>query len=97
MKTVIDDYFYDADKDRQLEVRQGYALSDIIKLMKDMLNNKTLVHNSPVLRWSLLNFAIKVGTSGDLMATKLKDSEKIDPVVALLIALETAIRKGFKR
>ena len=97
LKTIIDDYFYDADKDRQLEVRQGYALSDIIKLMKDMLNNKTLVHNSPVLRWSLLNFAIKVGTSGDLMATKLKDSEKIDPVVALVIALDTVIRKGFKR
>ena len=97
LRTIIDDYFYDSDKDRQLEVRQGYALSDIIKLMKDMLNNKTLLHNSPVLRWSLLNFAIKVGTSGDLMATKLKDSEKIDPVVALIIALDTAIRKGFKR
>ena len=78
-------------------MRQGYALSDIIKLMKDMLNNKTLLRNSHVLRWSLLNFAIKVGTSGDLMATKLKDSEKIDPVVALIIALDTAIRKGLKR
>lgn len=91
---LIDDYFFDVDGDRQLPVRQGFALSDYIKLMKDKLSEKTLIHNSPILKWSLSNFAVRVGTSGDVMATKLVDHEKIDPVVALIMALKVAIEKG---
>ena len=94
LKTLIDDYFFDVDDERQLPVRQGFALSDYIKLLKDKLKEKSLIHNSEILKWSLENFAVKVGTSGDYMAIKLTDSDKIDPVVALIIALKTAVIKG---
>lgn len=94
LKDLIDDYFFDVDGDRQQPIRQGFALSDVIKLMKDKLADKSLIHNSPLLRWSLLNFAVRVGTSGDLMATKLNENEKIDPVVALVMALQTTVLKG---
>jgi len=86
--------FFDVDGDRQQSIRQGFALSDVIKLMKDKLADKSLIHNSPLLRWSLLNFAVKVGSSGDLMPMKLNENEKIDPVVALIMALQTVIIKG---
>jgi phage terminase len=94
LRLLIDDYFFDVDSDRQLAIRQGFALSDYIKLMKDKLADGSLIHNSKILEWSLNNFAVKVGTSGDYMVTKLTNAEKIDPVVALVIALKTAIIKG---
>ena len=94
LRLLIDDYFFDVDSDRQLAIRQGFALSDYIKLMKDKLGDGSLIHNSKILEWSLNNFAVKVGTSGDYMATKLTNAEKIDPVVALVIALKTIIIKG---
>ena len=94
LKDLIDDYFFDVDGDRQQSIRQGFALSDVIKLMKDKLADKSLIHNSPLLRWSLLNFAVKVGSSGDLMPMKLNENEKIDPVVALIMALQTIVIKG---
>lgn len=94
LKQMIDDYFFDVDAERQLPVRQGFALSDYIKLAKDKLKEGSLVHNSRILEWSLNNLAVKVGASGDYMATKLTDADKIDPAVALIIALKTAIVKG---
>lgn len=94
LKQLIDDYFFDVDNERQLSVVQGFRLSDYIKLMKEKLAEKSLIHNSPILKWSLSNFAVRIGTSGDLMATKLVDHEKIDPVVALVMALKVAVEKG---
>lgn len=94
LKQLIDDYFFDVNSERQLPIRQGFALSDYIKLTKDKLKDKTLIHNSKILEWSLNNLAVKVGTSGDYMATKLTDADKIDPAVALVIAIKTAIVKG---
>lgn len=94
LRQLIDDYFFDVQRERQLPIRQGFALSDYIKLMKDKLKEGSLVHNSRILEWSLNNLAVKVGTSGDYMATKLTDADKIDPAVALIIALKTAIIKG---
>lgn len=94
LQELIDDYFFDVDEERQVKVRQGFALSDYIKLMKFKLSDGTLIHNSPLLQWSMRNFAVKIGTSGDVMATKLNDDEKIDPVVATIIALKTAVVKG---
>lgn len=94
LKQLIDDFYFDVNAERQLSIRQGFALSDYIKLMKDKLKDKTLIHNSQILQWSLNNFAVRVGTSGDYMAMKLVDSDKIDPVVALVMALKTAIVKG---
>lgn len=94
LKSLIDTYFFDVDNERQLSIRQGFALSDYIKLLKDKLHDKTLIHNSSLLQWSLLNFAVRIGTSGDLMAKKMTDDEKIDPVVAVVNALKVSVIKG---
>lgn len=88
LQSLIEDYFFDSKGDRQISVRQGWGMSEYIKIMKAKLGDKTLIHNSEILEWSLENFAIKVGSLGDVMATKLTDGEKIDPVVALVIALK---------
>ena len=94
LKELIDTYYYDPEGELQLPVRQGFALSEYVKLMKEKLKDKTLVHNSPMLKWTLQNLAVKVGESGDLMPKKMTDAEKIDPVVALLMALKVSIIKG---
>ena len=94
LKVLIEENFFDVDGDRQLPIRQGFAMSDYIKLMKEKLKEHSLVHNSEILEWSLNNFAVKVGSQGDYMATKLIDAEKIDPVVALVVAIETMVIKG---
>lgn len=94
LRQLIDDYFFDVNRERQLPIRQGFALSDYIKLTKDKLKEGSLVHNSRILEWSLNNLAVKIGASGDYMAVKLTDADKIDPAVALVIALKTAIVKG---
>ena len=94
LKVLIEENFFDVDGERQLPIRQGFAMSDYIKLMKEKLSEHTLIHNSEILEWSLNNFAVKVGSRGDYMATKLIDAEKIDPVVALVVAIETMVIKG---
>lgn len=94
LKVLIEENFFDVDGERQLPIRQGFAMSDYIKLMKEKLNEHSLIHNSEILEWSLNNFAVKVGSRGDYMATKLIDAEKIDPVVALVVAIETMVIKG---
>jgi phage terminase len=94
LKVLIEENFFDVDGERQLPIRQGFAMSDYIKLMKEKLSEHSLIHNSEILEWSLNNFAVKVGSRGDYMATKLIDAEKIDPVVALVIAIETMVIKG---
>lgn len=94
LKVLIEENFFDVDGERQLPIRQGFAMSDYIKLMKEKLSEHSLIHNSEILEWSLNNFAVKVGSRGDYMATKLIDAEKIDPVVALVVAIETMVIKG---
>lgn len=93
LKSLIDNYFFDVDDDRQVKIKQGFAMSDYIKLMKELLNSKTLIHDDRLLGWSLLNTAVRLGTSGDVMLKKLNNNEKIDPVVALVNALKIKIEK----
>ena len=92
LRILIDNYFFDVEESRQFEIRQGFAMSDYIKLLKQRLQDKTLIHDCPILQWSLLNFAVKIGYSGDMMAIKLNDDEKIDPVVALIMAIAVTVK-----
>lgn len=92
---LIDVYFFDRDGDRQVKAVQTYSsLSDYIRLMKYKLSTKTLIHNSPMLKWSLQNYAVKIGWTGDLLSARLNDNDKIDPVVALTMALKVHTLKG---
>ncbi|MQW21989.1 MULTISPECIES: terminase TerL endonuclease subunit [unclassified Lactococcus] len=91
LKHLIDIFFFDKDGDNQKAIRQGFAMSDYIKLFKMNIDSKTLVHNQKLMEWSLMNVAVKIGISKDIMYTKLLDKEKIDPVVALTMALEVFV------
>lgn len=91
LESLIERYFYDIGKDRQKPIRQGFAMSDYIKLFKQQVQEGALKHNQSLLEWSYMNAAVKIGMSGDYMYAKLMDKEKIDPVVAATMALQSMV------
>lgn len=91
LKDLIERYFFDVDGDNQKAIRQGFAMSDYIKIFKGQVQDGNLWHNQSILEWSYMNVAVKVGDSGDFMYKKLMDKDKIDPVVASTMALEVMI------
>lgn len=88
LKELIDRYFFDSEGDNQKAIRQGFAMSDYIKLLKQKLQAKTLIHNQNIMQWALNNTAVKIGGSGDYMYQKKLEKDKIDPTLALTMALE---------
>lgn len=88
LKELIDRYFFDSEGDNQKAIRQGFAMSDYIKLLKQKLQAKTLIHNQRIMQWALNNTAVKIGGSGDYMYQKKLEKDKIDPTLALTMALE---------
>ena len=91
LKDLIDRYFFDSDGDNQRAIRQGFAMSDYIKLLKQKLGSKTLIHKQRVMQWALNNAAVKIGGSGDYMYVKKLEKDKIDPVLSMTMALEMMI------
>lgn len=91
LKDLIDRYFFDSDGDNQRAIRQGFAMSDYIKLLKQKLGSKTLIHKQKVMQWALNNAAVKIGGSGDYMYVKKLEKDKIDPVLSMTMALEMMI------
>ena len=68
---------------------QGFvSLSPPMKQMEIMIRNGQLRHNGdPVLRWAIRNVELKTDPAGNIKADKGKSSGKIDPVVALAMAV----------
>lgn len=91
LKAMIDLYFYDKDSEKQVPIRQGFSMSDYIQIFKSQIENGNLLHNQSLLEWSLMNVAVRIGTSGDLMLKKKSQDEKIDPVVASVMALQVMV------
>jgi phage terminase large subunit-like protein len=91
LKGLIERYFFDKDGDNQRAIRQGFSMNDYIKLLKSKLVENKLIHNQKVMQWALNNTAVKIGQSGDYMYTKKLEKDKIDPTVALTMALEMAV------
>ena len=75
---------------------QGFAsMSPPTKeLMKLVLEKKIAHGGQPVLRWNMDNIFIRQDPSGNIKADKQKSTEKIDGAVALIMALDRAIRCG---
>jgi phage terminase large subunit-like protein len=80
--------FFDRDGERQRRINQGFALSDYIKLLKVRLEDKTVKHNQKILEWSLMNTSVKIGYSEDLRLYKQNVDDKIDPTVAVIMAMK---------
>lgn len=91
LEQLIEKYFFDSRQENQKPIRQGFAMSEYIKLMKSKMMSKGLYFNQPILRWAFNNTAIKLGGSKDLMYIKKLDKDKIDPTVATTMALEMLV------
>lgn len=64
------------------------------ELMKLTLEQKIAHGGQPVLRWMMDNIFIKTDPAGNIKPDKEKSTEKIDGVVATIMALDRAIRCG---
>ena len=75
---------------------QGYKdMSPPTKeLMKLTLEKKIAHGGQPVLRWMMDNIFIKRDPAGNIKPDKEKSTEKIDGAVAMIMALDRAIRCG---
>jgi len=79
-----------------VQVRQGYlSMSGPTKALMELVLQGRLRHGAhPVLRWCADNLVVKVDPAGNLKPDKEKASEKIDCMVALIIALSRAVLDG---
>ena len=75
---------------------QGFAsMSPPTKeLMKLTLEQKIAHGGNPVLRWMMDNIYIRQDPAGNIKADKAKSTEKIDGAIAMIMALDRAIRCG---
>ena len=64
------------------------------ELMKLTLEQRIAHGGQPVLRWMMDNIVIKTDPAGNIKPDKEKSTEKIDGVVATVMALDRAIRCG---
>lgn len=64
------------------------------ELMKLVLSKKLAHGGNPVLRWNMDNVMVRTDPSGNIKMDKEKSTEKIDGAVALVMALDRAIKCG---
>ena len=77
-----------------VEVRQGFgSLSAPTKQLEALILSKKISHGAnPVLRWMADNVMVKQDAAGNLKPDKEKSKEKIDGIVALVMAVDRATR-----
>jgi len=85
---------YNDDGIEMVEFRQGYkSMSPPTKeLLKVVMGRKLLHGGNPVLRWNADNFVVVTDAAENVKPSKEKARERIDGVVALIMALDRAIR-----
>ena len=79
---------------RCVQLRQGFAsLSAPTKALESAILAKTLRHDGhPVLRWNVAHVAVEQDAAGNLKPSKALSTDRIDGVVALIMALEASAR-----
>lgn len=101
----IESYGYDPYKATQLatqlqdngvpmvEVRQGPpSLSEPMQKLEAAISSGALVHNNhPILSWNASNIVTRKNVNGDIAPDKAKSQEKIDGLVAVIIALNRKV------
>ena len=83
-----------ADGATCLPCGQGFAsMSAPTKELDKLIASQAIRHNNhPVLRWMAGNVAIEQDAAGNVKPSKKKSTEKIDGIVALIMALDRATR-----
>jgi phage terminase large subunit-like protein len=71
-------------------MRQGFvSLSAPTKSLEKAILSKSLRHDgAPVLRWCVSNVSVETDPAGNLKPSKSKSTERIDAVVALIMAID---------
>ena len=79
-----------------IQFGQGYrSMSSPTKELERLILDKKIAFNdNPVLMWNFNNLAVEIDASGNIKPSKKKATEKIDGCVALIMALDRAIRCG---
>ena len=75
---------------------QGFSsMSAPTKELMNLVFEKRIAHGgNPVLRWMMDNVFVEQDAAGNIKPSKKKSTEKIDGVVALVMALDRAVRVG---
>jgi phage terminase large subunit-like protein len=75
---------------------QGFAsMSSPTKELDKLIASRSIRHgNHPVLRWMAVNVAIEQDAAGNVKPSKKKSTEKIDGIVALVMAIDRATRNA---
>ena len=78
-----------------VEVRQGFkSMSPPMKEIEQLVRGKKLIHNGhPVLRWNVGNVETKMYENENIRPVKDKSTERIDGLVAMINAMNLAIRQ----
>jgi len=73
-------------------IRQGFnSLSAPTKALEKLILSRQLRHDGhPVLRWCVSNVVVETDAAGNLKPSKAKSTERIDGVVALVMAIDRA-------
>jgi len=73
-------------------MRQGFnSLSAPTKALEKLILAKQIRHDGhPVLRWCVSNVVVEMDAAGNLKPSKAKSTERIDGVVALVMAIDRA-------
>ena len=76
--------------------QQGFAsMSPPTKELMKLTLGKKLAHGGhPVLRWCMDNIVVQTDPAANIKISKSKATEKVDLAVALVMALDRAIRHG---
>lgn len=84
----------DGDGFTMVPIRQGFAsLSSPTKELMNLVLSKKIKHGgNPVLRWMADNMVVKQDPAGNIKPDKSKSTEKIDGIVALIMAIDRATR-----
>ena len=75
---------------------QGFvSMSPALKQVEVMVRSGKLRHNGdPVLRWAMANVELKIDPAGNIKADKGKSGGKIDPIVAMAMAIGEQMKSG---
>jgi phage terminase large subunit-like protein len=79
-----------------VSMRQGFgSLSAPTKSLEQAILSRRLRHDGhPVLRWNVSNVAVETDSAGNLRPSKVLSTERIDGVVALIMAVDIMNRLG---
>lgn len=82
-----------------IDFGQGFAsMNSPTKELEKMILSKEICHgDNPVLKWMMSNVAIKMDAAGNIKCDKAESTDRIDGIVALIMAIDRATRNKNKQ